>query len=92
MVAIVLSGWHEPNDPAGLADAVGRAAPTDWRAAAWMLEHHQLTREDFDDVARDERVRRELPDRVCNAIAGAGSDPYNEGFLNNGRSVPLQLI
>jgi hypothetical protein len=50
-----------------------------------MLEHHPLTREDFDDVARDERVRRELPDRVCNAIAGAGSDPYNE------RRVLLQL-
>jgi hypothetical protein len=43
-----------------------------------MLEHHPLTREDFDDVARDERVRRELPDRVCNTIAGAGLDPDNE--------------
>jgi len=38
MVASVLSGWHDPNDPTGLADAVGRAAATDWRAAAWMLE------------------------------------------------------
>jgi hypothetical protein len=29
VVASVLSGWHDPNDPAGLADAVGRAAATD---------------------------------------------------------------
>jgi hypothetical protein len=60
MAASVLSGWHDPNDPAGLADAVGRAAATDWRAAAWMLKHHPLSREDFGDLGRDERVRREL--------------------------------
>lgn len=50
-----------------------------------MLEHHPLTREDFDDVALDERVRRELPGRVCNAIAAAGLDPDDE------RRVLLQL-
>jgi hypothetical protein len=85
MVASVLSGWHDPNDPAGLADAVGRAAATDWRAAAWMLEHHPLTREDFGDVARDARVRRELLAKVCNAIAAAGLPPDDE------RRVLLQL-
>lgn len=78
MVASVLSGWHDPNDPAGLADAVGRAAATDWRAAAWMLEHHPATREDFGDVARDERVRRELLARVVAAIAAAGLAPDDE--------------
>jgi hypothetical protein len=44
-----------------------------------------LTREDFDNMARDERVRRELPGRVCNAIAAAGLDPDDE------RRVHLQL-
>ena len=85
MVASVLSGWHDPNDPAGLADAVGRAAASDWRAAAWMLEHHPATREDFGDVARDERVRRELLAKVCNAIAAAHLAPEDE------RRVLLQL-
>jgi len=85
MVVSVLSGWHDPNDSAGLADAVGHAAATDWRAAAWMLEHHPLTREDFGDVARDERVRRELLAKVCNAIAAAGLVPDDE------RRVLLQL-
>ena len=75
MVASILSGWHDPNDPAGLADAVGRAAATDWRAAAWMLEHHPLTREDFGDLGRDERVRRELLVRVVAAIAAAALAP-----------------
>jgi hypothetical protein len=45
MAASALSGWADPDDPAGLADAVGRAAAADWRAAAWMLEHHPLSRE-----------------------------------------------
>ena len=85
MAASVLSGWHDPNDPAGLADAVGRAAANDWRAAAWMLEHHPATREDFGDVARDERVRRELLGKVCNAIAAARLAPEDE------RRVLLQM-
>jgi len=85
MVASVLSGWHDPNDPAGLADAVGRAAATDWRAAAWMLEHHPLTREVFGDLGRDERVRRELLARVVAAIAAAVLAPEDE------RRVLLQL-
>ena len=52
-----------------LADSVGRAAATDWRAAAYMLEHHSLTREDFGDLGRDERLKRELLARVVAAIA-----------------------
>jgi len=85
MAASVLDGWHDPSDPAGMADAVGRAAANDWRAAAWMLEHHPLTREDFGDIARDERVRRELLAKVCNAIAAARLAPDDE------RRVLLQL-
>ena len=85
MVASVLSGWHDPNDPAGLADAVGRAAANDWRAAAWMLEHHPLSREVFGDLGRDERVRRELLARVVAAIAAAVLAPEDE------RRVLLQL-
>lgn len=85
MVASVLSGWHDPNDPAGLADAVGRAAANDWRAAAWMLSHHPATRAEFGDVARDERVRRELLGRVVNAIAAARLAPEDE------RRVLLQM-
>jgi len=85
MVASVLSGWHDPNDPVGLADAVGRAAANDWRAAAWMLEHHPLSREVFGDLGRDERVRRELLARVVAAIAAAALAPEDE------RRVLLQL-
>ena len=36
-----------------------------------MLEHHPATREDFGDLGRDERVRRELLARVVAAIAAA---------------------
>ena len=61
--------------PHGLADAVGRAAANDWRAATWMLEHHPLTREDFGDLGRDERVRRELLACVVAAIAAAALAP-----------------
>ena len=85
MAASVLSGWHVPNDPAGLADAVGRAAATNWRAAAWMLEHHPTTREDFGGLGRDERVRRELLARVVAAIAAAVLAPDDE------RRVLLQM-
>lgn len=85
MAASVLTGWHEPDDPAGLADAVGRAAATDWRAAVWLLEHHPATRDDFGDVARDARVRRELLGRVVNAIAASRLAPEDE------RRVLLQL-
>jgi hypothetical protein len=34
-----------------------------------MLEHHPATRENFGDLGRDERVRRELLAKDCNAIA-----------------------
>jgi hypothetical protein len=81
MVASVLSGWHDPNDPVGLADAVGRAAARDWRAAAWMLKHHPLTRDQFGDQAHDERVRRELLARVVAAIAAAALAPEDERRL-----------
>jgi hypothetical protein len=50
-----------------------------------MLEHHPLTREDYGDVARDERVRRELLGKVCNAIAAAHLAPEDE------RCVLLQM-
>jgi hypothetical protein len=50
-----------------------------------MLEHHPLTREDFGDLGRDERVRRELLARVVVAIAAAVLAPEDE------RRVLLQL-
>jgi hypothetical protein len=84
-MASVLSDWHDPSDPAGLVDAVGRAAATDWKAAAWLLEHHPLSREQYGDLGRDERVRRELLGKVCNAIAAARLAPEDE------RRVLLQM-
>jgi len=85
MVASVPTGWHDPNNPAGLADAIGGAVANDWRAAAWMLENHALTREQFGDVGCDERVSRELLGRVVNGIAAAGLAPEDE------RRVLLQM-
>jgi len=84
-MASVLSDWHDPSDPAGLVDAVGRAAATDWKAAAWLLEHHPLSREQSGDLGRDERVRRELLARVVAAIAAAALAQEDE------RRVLLQL-
>jgi hypothetical protein len=43
-----------------------------------MLEHHPETREDFGDLGRDERVRRELLARVVAAIAAAALAPEDE--------------
>jgi hypothetical protein len=84
-MASVLSDWHDPSDPVGLVDAVGRAAATDWKAAAWLLEHHPLSREQYGDLGRDERVRRELLVRVVAAIAAAALAQEDE------RRVLLQL-
>jgi hypothetical protein len=50
-----------------------------------MLSHHPATREDFGDLGRDERVRRELLARVVAAIAAAALAPEVE------RRVLLQL-
>jgi hypothetical protein len=50
-----------------------------------MLEHHPLTREDFGDLGRDERVRRDLLGRVVSAIAAARLAPEDE------RRVLLQI-
>ena len=85
----VLTGWVDPEgepDAIQLMEAIRRASRGEWRAAAWVLEHHPAFREDFGDVAHDQRIRRELMARVCRAIAATGLPPELE------RAVLLQLV
>jgi uncharacterized membrane protein YebE (DUF533 family) len=75
----------DPNDADALVAAVAAAAGTDWKAAGWLLQHCPQHREQFGDLAHDQRLKRELLARVVAAIAAAGLVPDDE------RRVLLQL-
>jgi hypothetical protein len=75
----------DPNDADALVAAVAHSAGVDWRASAWLLEHHPEHRDLYGDLAHDQRLKRQLLARVVAAIAAAGLVPDDE------RRVLLQL-
>jgi hypothetical protein len=84
MASSVLTG-PDPSNPDDLVDVVGGAAATNWQAASWLLLHHPAHREQFGDLARDRRIRRDFLARVIAAIAAAELHPDDE------RRVLLQM-
>ena len=72
-------------DAEALVAAVASSAGVDWRAAAWLLEHHPEHREQFGDLAHDQRIRRQLIAQAVAAIAAAALPPDDE------RRVLLQM-
>ena len=60
-----------PVDAAALVAAVSSAAATDWRAAAWLLQHHPATESQYGERARQERYRAAFITRLIDAIAAA---------------------
>lgn len=83
---------HQPAGPSILEQACGQATPTadtmtqaisrasngDWRAAAWVLEHHPDFREQFSDAGYERRAERRVFALVVEAIAAAGFTPQQE--------------
>jgi hypothetical protein len=79
----VLSGWcrdEEPDQQAMLA-AIGRAASSDWRAAAWWLERHPATSGTYSTAAVEGRLKRSVVATVINAISAAALSPTDEQRL-----------
>jgi hypothetical protein len=72
-------------DAEALVAAVASSAGVDWRASAWLLEHHPQHREQFGDLAHDQRIRRQLIAQAVAAIAAAALPPDDE------RRVLLQM-
>ncbi len=75
----------DPNDADALVAAVAHAAGSDWRAAGFLLQHHPQHREQFGDLAHDQRIRRQLIAQAVAALAAAGLAPDDE------RRVLLQM-
>jgi hypothetical protein len=48
------------------------AGRNDWRASAWLLQHHPTTRMRYHDIARTMADRSQIMDRVMKAAADAG--------------------
>lgn len=48
------------------------AGRNDWRAAAWLLEHHPTTRMRYHDIARTMADRSQIVERVIKAATAAG--------------------
>ena len=72
-------------DDEALVAAVASSAGVDWRAAAWLLEHHPQHRELYGDLAHDQRIRRQFLAGVIAAIAAS------ELHLDDERRVLLQM-
>jgi len=75
----------DSTDAEALVAAVAHGAGADWRASAWLLEHLPEHREQFGDLARDQRIRRQFLAGVIAAIAAASLHPDDE------RRVLLQM-
>lgn len=85
----ILDGWAEPGpepDTAALTAAVARAGATDWRAAAWLLEHHPSTSNTYSDAAARTRIRASVIADCIAAINATGLPRDLE------RTLLLQMI
>lgn len=65
----------DPTDAETLAKAIGDHASRDWRAAAWLLEHHPAHRDQWADQARVDAAVEALLGRVVAGIAQSGLAP-----------------
>jgi hypothetical protein len=52
----VLSAAIAPLDAPAIAATVAAAAATDWKAAAWLLQHHPLHRQTWGDAEATRRA------------------------------------
>jgi hypothetical protein len=75
----------DSTDAEALVAAVVSSAGGDWRASAWLLEHHPQHRGQWGDLANDRRIRRQFLAGVIAAIAAAELHPDDE------RRVLLQM-
>lgn len=55
--------------------ALKNAAAGDWRAAAWWLEHHPSTREDWSDAGYERRAERRTIQQMVDVIESLGYSP-----------------
>ena len=75
----------DATDAEALVAVVAHGAGADWRAAAFLLQHHPQHRELYGDLGHDRRIHREYLARVIAAVADAALHPDDE------RRVLLQM-
>jgi len=68
----------DPTDADALAAAIGDHASRDWRAAAWVLEHHPQHRDRWGDQARIDAAVHGVLTRVADGIARSGLTPEQQ--------------
>lgn len=65
----------DPADAEALARAIATAAASDWRAAAWLLEHHPQHRQTWGSREQLEAAVHAVLARVADGITRSGLSP-----------------